>query len=106
MEPTPTEPTQSRSAASPLAEIVPIENGSALLGYYFAIFSLIPCFGLILGIAAVFLGLKGLKAVKQNPGLPGKVHGYVAVILGGLMGLANLGLLIAFLVALSNRPPQ
>ena len=47
--------------------LIPYKNPKALIAYYLAIFSLIPCLGLLLGIAAFILGLLGLKAAKAHP---------------------------------------
>src|ERR1051325_4995978 len=45
----------------PVSKVVPYRNPQALIAYYLAIFSLIPCVGLLLGAVAFVLGLLGLK---------------------------------------------
>jgi len=87
----------------PMDTIIPRHNPSALIGYYCGVFSLIPCVGLVLGPIGFVLGLKGLRAYKENPEIKGKAHAYVGIILGGLCGLANLaGLLLIVTGTLSN----
>jgi hypothetical protein len=80
--------------------IIPIKNPKALIGYYLGVFSLIPCMAMVLGPAAVILGVLGLRARAENPNLPGKAHSIVAIVLGGLTTIANYGVL---LVALFKR---
>jgi hypothetical protein len=84
---------------NPMSAVVPYKNPKALIAYYLAIFSLIPCLGLPLGIAALCLGIAGLKVVKAHPNAHGKVHAWIGVLLGGLCGLANLGVIVAMMVA-------
>jgi hypothetical protein len=79
--------------------LIPAKNPPALIGYYLGVFSLIPCFALMLGPAALVCGILGLKAVKKTPGLPGKGHAWTALILGGITTLANYGFLIFAIVA-------
>jgi hypothetical protein len=77
-------PTAS-SASGTLSKIVPYKNTPALVGYSLAVFSLIPCLGALLAIAAVALGIKGLSVSQQNPEAHGKAHAWIAIVLGGLM---------------------
>lgn len=84
---------------NPMSTVVPYKNPKALIAYYLAIFALIPCLGLPLGIAALCLGIAGLKVVRAHPNAHGKVHAWIGVILGGLCGLGNLGAIVAMLVA-------
>lgn len=84
---------------NPMSTVVPYKNPKALIAYYLAIFSLIPCFGLPLGIAALCLGVAGLRVVRIHPNAHGKVHAWVGVVLGGLCALANVGVIVAMVVA-------
>ena len=84
---------------NPMSTVVPYKNPKALIAYYLAIFSLIPCFGLPLGITALCLGIAGLKVVKTHPNAHGKVHAWVGIVLGGLCALANVGVIVAMVVA-------
>ena len=59
------------SSGGALGGLIPDKNPSALTSYYLGIFSIIPCVGLPMGIAAVVLGLRGLSLVKQRPEVRG-----------------------------------
>jgi hypothetical protein len=83
---------------SPISAVVPYKNPKALIAYYFGIFSLIPCLGLPLGLAAFVLGLLGLKAAKAQPNTHGTVHAWIGIVLGGLCALGNLAALILLAV--------
>ena len=69
---------------------VPPRNVRALIGYYFAIASLIPILGVVLGPIAIFNGLEGLNHARRFPNHGGRAHGIVAVTLGSLTCVANL----------------
>ncbi len=69
---------------------VPPRNGRALIGYYFAIASLMPILGILLGPIAIFNGLEGLNHARRFPTHGGRAHGIIAVALGSLTSLANL----------------
>lgn len=77
-------PTAS-SASDALSKIVPYKNKPALIGYYLAVFSIIPCIGLLLAIAAVALGVRGLAVARGTREAHGKAHAWIAIVLGGLM---------------------
>ena len=70
-------------------QIIPTKKTPALIGYYTGVFSLIPCFALILGPTACILGFLGLKRVKEDPEVSGTVHSWIAIVLGGLMFVLN-----------------
>jgi hypothetical protein len=70
--------------------MIPYKNGPALTSYYLAVASLIPCLGILTGIPAFFLGLKGLKKVKAQPWVRGSVHAWIGVVVGAVMVLLNL----------------
>ncbi len=76
------------------ATVVPYRNVSALIAYYCAVFSLIPCLGLILGPVAFVLGIIGFMAVRKNPQLHGTVHAWIGIILGGLTFAGNAVLIL------------
>ena len=69
----------------------------ALVAYYLGVFSVIPCVGLPLGIAAVALGIMGLRRAAKHPESKGKVHAWVGIIVGGIFGLIYLALTILML---------
>lgn len=77
-------------AASGLEAMIPTRNPSALTAYYLGIFSIIPCFAIPMGIAAVVLGLRGLKLYGKHPEVRGRTHAWVGIIAGGLFALINL----------------
>ncbi len=81
---------------------LPYRNQPALFGYYLAVFSLIPCLGLPLGAAAVFLGARGWRAAREHPDVRGKGHALVALVLGGLTLAANLAALLWVLLSISS----
>ncbi len=82
-----------------LGGLIPYKNSSALLAYYLGVFSIIPCLGIILGIAAFVLGLRGLAFAKLHPEAKGKVHAWIGVIVGGLFGFGYLIAVIVLLVS-------
>jgi len=84
-----------------LGGLIPHKNPCALWAYYLGVFSLIPCLGLPLGIAALVLGIKGLKFARQNPDTQGKVHAWIGIVLGSLCALANILLpMVSIIIAL------
>lgn len=84
--------------SSSIAEtFIPSKNGPALASYYLGIFSLFPCLGFPLGVAAVYFGIQGIRRVRKTPEVRGGVHAWVGTICGALFGLFNL-LLIALIV--------
>lgn len=64
--------------------LIPYKNAQALWAYYLGLFSLIPVLGIALGIAAVVLGIKGLRNAEVHPEVRGKIHAWVGIVMGGL----------------------
>ena len=64
--------------------LIPYKNVPALVGYYVGVFALIPCIGIPLGIAAIVLGILGLRKAQRQPEVKGKVHAWIAIVLGSL----------------------
>jgi len=91
-------------APSTFDHIVPAKNPPALVGYYLAVFSLIPCIALLLGPAAVYFGMKGLRAIKENATMPGKAHAIFAIGFGGLTTLANVTGICALIFNSQYKP--
>ena len=87
-----------------LGDLIPSSNPKALFAYYCGVFALIPCLGFILGPIAAILGFLGLKEIERNGTLPGKVHAWIGIILGGLVFLAHAILLILILVNAKPSP--
>ena len=80
--------------------LVPTKNQQALMGYYIAVFSLVPVFGLGLGPIAIWRGMRGWNAIKSQPELPGKAHAIVAITLGSITTAAHWGALIFVMFSL------
>ncbi len=74
--------------------IIPYKNVPALVGYYVSVASLIPVAALLLGPAAVILGVIGLKKVKAEPRAHGTAHAWVAIALGSITFLAHVALIV------------
>lgn len=85
--------------ASGVDSLIPARNVHALIAYYLAVFSLIPCVGFPLGALACTAGILGLRAIRRQPDLPGRVHAWIGVALGGLTCAVNFAfLLLPFLL--------
>ena len=84
-----------------VSTIIPYKNVPALIGYYVSVASLIPILGVLLAIAAIILGVNGLRYAKQNPQAKGTAHAVVAIVLGTLVLLGHLA---AFVVLVIMKP--
>src|SRR5262249_31421587 len=73
-----------------VSTLIPYKNGYALASYYVGVFSLIPCFGLILSLFAIVLGFMGLSYVKKHPTAHGTAHAIVGLVLGFVVLLIHL----------------
>lgn len=103
----PPAPAAASDPAAPppiIAQVIPYKNVPALVAYYLGVFSVIPCIGLPLGIAAVVLGILGLRRAKKHPESKGKVHAWVGIIVGGIFGLIYLALGVVLLIAAVMAP--
>lgn len=78
--------------------IIPYKNVPALISYYLGIFAVIPFLGIFLGIAALILGIMGLKQKKERPAIKGTVHAWIGIICGGIF--ATLWLLLFLVVVM------
>jgi hypothetical protein len=88
-------PPSPVSNSDPAMVIIPYKNMPALISYYLAVFSIVPCVGILLGFAAVVLGIMGLKRASERPEARGKVHAWVGIVLGALCGV---GWIVAMLL--------
>ena len=95
-------PTGS-AADQALSGLIPYNNSAALIAYYLAVFSVIPLFGFFMAVAALILGIRGLRFAREHPEAKGKAHALIGIIVGGLIGLVHLTLTVLFLVTLSSR---
>lgn len=73
-----------------VATVIPYRNANALMAYYLGLFSCFPVLGFPLAIVALWLGVRGLKAVRLNPSAHGTVHAWVGLVCGGIGFLINL----------------
>lgn len=64
--------------------MIPTKNKPALLSYYLGVAGLIPFFGIPFAIAALVLGIKGLKQYKANPTPGAQAHAIVGLVLSGI----------------------
>ncbi|MCA9187506.1 MAG: hypothetical protein R3E01_34650 [Pirellulaceae bacterium] len=97
-----TEPNVTGDSA--MSTLIPYNNPYALLAYYFGIFSLIPCFSLILAPVAIGLGIAGLRHVKGQPQAKGTAHAYIGIGVGAVMLLLNLAVIGMMIVAAATMP--
>lgn len=81
------------------AVIIPYKNVPALVGYYVSVASLIPIAALLLGPAAVILGVIGLKKVRAEPRVHGTAHAWVAVCLGSITFLGHIAFIVLAIVS-------
>jgi hypothetical protein len=78
--------------------VIPYKNVPALFAYYLGVFSIIPCFPV--GIAAVILGIKGLKVAREKPQVRGQVHAWIGIVAGGCFGLLWLAFTVLMAVGI------
>jgi len=69
--------------------LIPYKNPAALIGYYLGIFGLFPLLGFPLAVAAVILGVVGLRRRATGRAWGGMVHAWVAIVLGSISTLYN-----------------
>ena len=81
---------------SGLETLIPYKNAQALWAYYLGVFALIPCFSIPLGIAALILGIKGLKYSGLHPEAKGKAHAWAGIVLGGICSVGCVLLIVVF----------
>lgn len=84
--------------------VIPFKNPNALTSYYIGLFSMLPIAGLVMGPAAVVLGIKGLKYAKEHPIVKGQVHAWVGILCGAFWSLCNYGLTLTILLSFLLQP--
>lgn len=106
-QPPPVQATQNYSqpptmgpGPSFIDSLVPAKNGNALLSYYLGLFLIFPLFGLAMGVVAIVLGRRGLKAARETPGLAGATHAKVGIGCGAIGFLFNLAIILFILAIL------
>ena len=70
------------SDEAPLSGLIPYKNPPALIGYYVSIFSCFPILGLLLGPAAIVLGIVGIRRRSADPKRRGLAHAWIAISFG------------------------
>ena len=85
--------------------VIPYKNPPALIAYYCGLFSLaacipIPFLFLPLPIAALWLGIKGLKKANAEPHARGRVHAWIGIIGGTVCGLAGIIMTIVGIIGI------
>ena len=64
--------------------VIPYKNPHALIGYYIAYAGLLPIVSIPFAIAAIWLGILGLKKRRAKPAIRGSAHAVFAIIAGCL----------------------
>lgn len=90
--------------------VLPLKNQAALIGYYCAIFCIIPVLGLLMGPVAIGYGLVGMERSRSLTRSIGYGHGLFAVVLGIIGTVLNYSGVVAVVVYLLgqymlNLPP-
>jgi hypothetical protein len=97
--PPPLAPAPAYQASTGLEALIPARNGMALTSYYLGVFALIPCFGVMLAIPSLILGINGLRRFRQNPAIRGKAHAWTGIILSSVVLLGHAIAAIAIFVS-------
>src|ERR1039457_5107365 len=79
----PPPPPGADAANATIKTLIPYGNPHAPIAYYLGLFAFIPFLGILLGIPAFILGIKGLSYSRLHPEARGRTHAWVGVILGG-----------------------
>jgi len=77
--------------------LIPYKNPHALVAYYIGFASLIPVIGFFCAIAAIWLGISGLRHRKKQPHIRGSVHAWIGIIFGS--GSIAMHLLVVIMLA-------
>jgi hypothetical protein len=95
-------PAASQTEA-PMSGMIPYKNPPALIGYYMAVASLIPFLGAAFGLAAVILGIIGLRKRMRNPAVRGMAHALIAIIGGGFFLIVWGGIFILAMIGAATN---
>lgn len=98
-QPPPVPPTPVENRGDATGGIIPYKNPHALTAYYLGIFSIFPVLGFFLGVAAIALGVSGLKQRKRNPVIRGSVHAWIGIVCGSLSVIVHLLIAIGLIIA-------
>jgi hypothetical protein len=69
--------------------IIPYKNPRALASYYMSFFTLIPVIGIIIGLAAIILGVLGLRYTGAHRKAKGTAHSLIGICLSTICIVAN-----------------
>src|SRR5688572_6468125 len=92
----PAVPGQRSGTDEVTSTVIPYRNPPALTAYYLGLFSLSACIpflgvvGVAMGVAAVVLGIKGLRRVRADPQVHGTVHAWIGIVGGSIFTLLGL----------------
>ena len=86
-EPLPAGSAGQNSTADNLSGIIPYKNPKALIAYYTSIAGGLPFIGLPFAIAALVLGVMGLKDRKRDPKIRGAAHAWIGIGCGSIFTL-------------------
>ena len=82
-----------------LQALIPTKNPPALVSYYVGVASLICIFAPILSPISIYFGVKAMRMIKEQPGLPGKGHAITGFVLSGFSLAVFLFLLVVILMS-------
>jgi Domain of unknown function (DUF4190) len=97
-------PVMASSARPPEAieSLIPYRNSPALISYYTGLFSICPIIGLPLAIAALVLGVVGLRKRRRQSEVKGAAHAWIGIIVGTLGLLINVVIFMGIFVAIAT----
>ncbi|MBI3463019.1 MAG: DUF4190 domain-containing protein [Planctomycetes bacterium] len=86
--------------------LIPYRNPPALTAYYLGVFSLSACIpllgvvGVVMAIAAVVCGVRGLRLAKENPQARGRVHAWIGIVCGSVFAVLGIPMQIMSIIGL------
>ena len=101
-------PAHSATEGDSTGGVIPYKNPPALIAYYCGVFSLIACipFFVPVPIAALVLGIKGLRKAKAEPHVKGQVHAWIGIVCGSIFGvigiISTVGAIIAIIASMTQ----
>ncbi len=103
----PTVPGALPAESDATGGLIPYKNKPALVGYYVSIASLIGLVvapvGVIAGVAAIWLGVSGLRVYKSEPFRRGAAHAWIAIVLGSFVTLLSLAITAMIVLAIASN---
>jgi hypothetical protein len=90
--PPPAGGTPAPEAATPgvVGRMIPTRNRPALVGYYCAFAACLPYAGPVFAVAAIVLGVMGVRLAQRHPEVRGGLHALFAIVGGIGFGLFSL----------------